>query len=90
MVVAYVFSYHATDELYIGDELQDWFVNPDIRAMYKEFSEKIDIVEKQIDENNKNSNYPSRFGKDAVPYKYTLPKSEPGLTGRGVPTSIVM
>lgn len=90
MIVGFVFSQHLSEDIYIGDELQDWFVNPEIRAMFNEFSKKIDNVGKQVEENNKNSNYPSRCGKDAVPYNYMLPKSEIGITGRGVTNSIGM
>ncbi|KAJ9555349.1 hypothetical protein OSB04_009963 [Centaurea solstitialis] len=86
-----VLSSHSPDEEYIGDKIEvAWEAEPAIKAEFHKFSETLNELEKDIDLKNKNPNLRNRVGAGEVPYPYELlkPKSEAGVTGKGVPYSI--
>ncbi|KAJ9555432.1 hypothetical protein OSB04_010046 [Centaurea solstitialis] len=84
-------SSHSPDEEYLGVDMEAaWEAEPAIKAAFHKFSDTLNDLEKSIDSWNKNPNLKNRVGAGKVPYPYELlkPKSEAGVTGKGVPCSI--
>ena len=86
-----VLSSHSPDEEYIGEKIEvAWEAEPAIKAMFLKFKGKLDKLEKDIDSRNIDPDLRNRVGLGNVRYPYELlkPKSDPGVTGKGVPYSI--
>nr|BAM95906.1 lipoxygenase [Ricciocarpos natans] len=91
MTTIELLSTHAVDEEYQGRRLNDnWTSHPDIRAAFKEFSAKMDALQRRLEERNADPSLLNRAaGPAKVPYTLLYPySSTSGLTGRGVPYSI--
>lgn len=89
MAVLDVLSNHSPDEEYIGEKIEpSWAEEPVIKAAFERFSGKLKEIEGIIDERNSNLELGNRCGAGVVPYELLKPFSEPGVTGKGVPTSI--
>uniref|UniRef100_UPI00397F4DA1 lipoxygenase family protein n=1 Tax=Salmonella sp. s60930 TaxID=3159725 RepID=UPI00397F4DA1 len=58
------------------------------KAAYERFSGNLKTLEGIIDGRNADWNLKNRCGAGVVPYELLKPFSEPGVTGKGVPTSI--
>ncbi|KAK7401159.1 hypothetical protein VNO78_12478 [Psophocarpus tetragonolobus] len=89
MVVLNLLSDHSPDEEYIGQNVeQSWLENPTIKGAFEKFSTKLKEIEGIIDSRNADYNLKNRNGAGVVPYELLKPTSGPGLTGKGVPYSI--
>ncbi|KAG2379966.1 Seed linoleate 9S-lipoxygenase-3 [Vigna angularis] len=84
-----ILSRHASDEVYLGQRGNPyWTSNPKAREAFKRFGEKLAEIEKKISERNHDPNLKNRTGPVKLPYTLLLPKSDAGLTFRGIPNSI--
>ncbi|XP_038902001.1 lipoxygenase 2, chloroplastic-like [Benincasa hispida] len=82
-------SAHSPDEEYIGDAIEPaWDLEPSIREAFERFKQSLNDLEKHIGDSNKNSKLKNRHGAGVMPYDVLKPRSEPGITGRGVPYSV--
>lgn len=89
MVVLNLLSDHSPDEEYIGQYVeQSWVENPTIKSAFERFSTKLKEIEGIIDSRNADTNLKNRNGAGVVPYELMKPFSGPGVTGKGVPYSI--
>ncbi|KFK26685.1 hypothetical protein AALP_AA8G279900 [Arabis alpina] len=89
MVVLDLLSTHSPDEEYIGEQPEaSWVNDPVVYAAYERFKDKIQCLERVIDEKNVNVDLKNRAGAGVVKYELLKPISEPGVTGMGVPYSI--
>ncbi|ESW18149.1 hypothetical protein PHAVU_006G016900 [Phaseolus vulgaris] len=89
MVVLNLLSDHSPDEEYIGQYVeQSWVENPTIKLAFERFSTKLKEIEGIIDSRNADTNLKNRNGAGVVPYELMKPFSGPGVTGKGVPYSI--
>lgn len=89
MVVLNLLSNHSPDEEYIGQYVeQSWVENQTIKAAFERFSTKLKEIEGIIDSRNANCDLKNRNGAGVVPYELMKPFSGPGVTGKGVPYSI--
>ncbi|KAL2942046.1 putative linoleate 9S-lipoxygenase 5 [Bienertia sinuspersici] len=81
-------SRHSSDEVYLGQrESPEWTADSGPLEAFKKFGKKLEEIEDNIIERNKNGKWRNRAGPVEVPYTLLFPTSDPGLTGRGVPTA---
>ncbi|KVH90899.1 Lipoxygenase [Cynara cardunculus var. scolymus] len=84
-----VLSSHSPDEEYIGVNMEPaWETEPIINTAFEVFRGSLKNLEDTIDSRNSDPNLHNRIGKGSVPYQLLKPKSEAGVTGKGVPYSI--
>ncbi|KAL4198183.1 hypothetical protein AMTRI_Chr03g138890 [Amborella trichopoda] len=89
MTVLDVLSSHSPEEEYLGDQVEpEWALVPEIRAAFEKFNGRMKEIEGIIDQRNTDLELRNRTGAGVVPYELLKPFSEPGVTGKGVPTSI--
>ncbi|KFK41163.1 hypothetical protein AALP_AA2G093900 [Arabis alpina] len=91
MAVQETLSTHSPDEEYLIDlrEVQRrWFQDEEVVKYFNKFSEEVEVIEKKINERNKDKKLKNRTGAGMPPYELLLPTSPHGVTGRGVPNSI--
>ncbi|KAL1205464.1 Lipoxygenase 2 [Cardamine amara subsp. amara] len=89
MVTLDLLSTHSPDEEYIGEHPNaSWANDPVIYAAYERFKDKLQDLERVIDERNVNVSLKNRAGAGVVKYELLKPISEHGVTGMGVPYSI--
>ncbi|XP_073099393.1 LOW QUALITY PROTEIN: probable lipoxygenase 8, chloroplastic [Elaeis guineensis] len=84
-----VLSSHASDEEYLGGDLElGWAKDPMVRTAYEKFHRRLKEVEGIIDERNRDTRLKNRCGAGIAPYEILKPFSRPGVTGMGIPNSI--
>lgn len=91
MAVQDTLSTHSADEEYLGqvnEHHSHWINDHEVVKMFNRFSAKLEEAEEIINARNKDSHLKNRSGAGVPPYELLLPKSGPGVTGRGVPNSI--
>ncbi|KAL9678067.1 hypothetical protein QQ045_015906 [Rhodiola kirilowii] len=91
MAVQDTLSTHSPDEEYLGEinPLNSHWVNDhQIMKLIKRFSARLEEIEEIINARNKDHRLKNRTGAGVPPYELLLPKSGPGVTGRGIPNSI--
>ncbi|KAF3777471.1 Linoleate 13S-lipoxygenase 2-1 [Nymphaea thermarum] len=89
MAILDVLSTHSIDEEYLGQQAEPvWQSDPVIMAAFERFNGKLMQIEGIIDERNTNMELRNRSGAGVLPYELLKPFSQPGVTGKGVPTSI--
>lgn len=91
MAVQDTLSTHSPDEEYLGEinPLNTHWVNDThVMKLFKRFSARIDEIDEIINARNKDHRFKNRTGAGVPPYELLLPKSGPGVTGRGIPNSI--
>ncbi|ERN11644.1 hypothetical protein AMTR_s00022p00207070 [Amborella trichopoda] len=89
MTLLDVLSSHSPEEEYLGGQVEpEWTLVPEIRAAFEKFSGRMKEIEDIIDQRNTDLELRNRTGAGVVPYELLKPFSEPGVTGKGVPTSI--
>uniref|UniRef100_A0A7N1A384 Lipoxygenase domain-containing protein n=1 Tax=Kalanchoe fedtschenkoi TaxID=63787 RepID=A0A7N1A384_KALFE len=91
MAVQDTLSTHSPDEEYLGEihPLNSHWVNDyQVMKLFKRFSARLEEIEEIINARNKDNRLKNRTGAGVPPYELLLPKSGPGVTGRGIPNSI--
>ncbi|XP_050941004.1 linoleate 13S-lipoxygenase 2-1, chloroplastic-like isoform X1 [Cucumis melo] len=89
MKTMFLLSMHSPDEEYIGDDIEPaWDLDQSISNAFEEFKTKLMMLENKIDELNQNEDLKNRNGAGIIPYEAMKPRSNPGITGIGVPYSI--
>ncbi|KAK9120026.1 hypothetical protein Scep_018119 [Stephania cephalantha] len=91
MAVQDTLSTHSPDEEYLGQVHQlhsHWISDHEIQQLMKQFSSRLEEIEEIIIEKNKDYSLKNRCGAGVPPYELLLPSSGPGVTGRGIPSSI--
>ncbi|KAE9616565.1 hypothetical protein Lal_00034877 [Lupinus albus] len=89
MTVLDILSNHSPDEEYLGETLEPaWADDPIVKSAFEKFKGKLMELEGIVDERNADRTRKNRNGAGIVPYELLKPKSEPGVTGKGVPYSI--
>lgn len=84
-----VLSSHASDEEYLGGELELGLAkDPVVWAAYEKFHWRLKEIEGIIDERNGDTRLKNRCGAGISPYEILKPFSRPGVTGMGIPNSI--
>ncbi|XP_021772933.1 probable linoleate 9S-lipoxygenase 5 [Chenopodium quinoa] len=81
-------SRHSEDEVYLGQREPGWTSDaPPIEA-FKRFSKKLESIEKEILDRNKDPELKNRVGPAKLPFTLLCPSSGVGITGRGIPNSV--
>lgn len=88
LAVIELLSTHASNEEYLGQRSSHWTNNTEAMNAFERFREKLRVIEKNINERNKNPLLTNRFGEVQVPYTLLFPSSKEGITNRGIPNSI--
>ncbi|KAF3777473.1 hypothetical protein EJ110_NYTH45662 [Nymphaea thermarum] len=89
MAILDVLSTHSIDEEYLGQQAEPvWQSDPVIMAAFQRFNGKLMQIEGILDERNTNRELRNRSGAGILPYELLKPFSQPGVIGKGVPTSI--
>ncbi|KAK1297827.1 hypothetical protein QJS10_CPB14g00485 [Acorus calamus] len=89
IAVLAVLSHHNVDEQYLGEAGDPgWETEKEIEAAARRFSERLEEIGAIVDGRNVDVKRKNRTGDGVVPYELLKPKSEPGITGMGVPNSI--
>ncbi|KAM1749601.1 hypothetical protein ACFX12_010442 [Malus domestica] len=89
MATVEILSRHPADELYLGQrDTAEWTTDADILQASEDFKKKLEAIEAKIEKMNKDERLKNRFGPAKIPYTLLYPSSEPGLTNKGIPTSI--
>ncbi|KAJ1278352.1 hypothetical protein BS78_04G073100 [Paspalum vaginatum] len=84
-----ILSSHSPDEEYLGEYAEpSWLAEPMVKAAFEKFAGRMKEIEGYVDECNNNPELRNRCGAGIVPYELLKPFSEPGVTGRGIPSSI--
>nr|ACN26379.1 unknown [Zea mays] len=84
-----ILSSHSPDEEYMGEFAEpSWLAEPMVKAAFEKFGGRMKEIEGFIDECNNNLDLKNRCGAGIVPYELLKPFSKPGVTGRGIPSSI--
>lgn len=82
-------STHSRDESYLGDRSDpEWTFDREVLDAFEKFKRRLDEIEDMIESRNRNCRLKNRVGLVNMPYTLLLPRSEPGLTFRGIPNSI--
>lgn len=82
-------SNHSPDEEYIGQEPEpSWAEDAVINRAFEKFQNKLLDLDGIIDARNSNHKLRNRTGAGVMPYEFLKPKSEPGITSKGVPNSV--
>ncbi|KAL5698365.1 linoleate 13S-lipoxygenase [Ranunculus cassubicifolius] len=90
MAVVDTLSTHSPDEEYLGERSQPsiWSGDQEIVEAFFKFSAEINNIEKEIERRNNDPSLRNRCGAGVLPYELLAPRSEPGVTCRGVPNSV--
>ncbi|KAI4355473.1 hypothetical protein L6164_004245 [Bauhinia variegata] len=84
-----ILSRHASDELYLGQrEDPNWTSDAKPLELFKKFGKKLEEIEKKLIQRNHDEKLRNRTGPINMPYTLLYPKSEKGLTAKGIPNSI--
>ena len=85
-----ILSRHNTDEYYLGDRSDNLGWTSDLQPLeaFERFRKKLDEVEEKLKNRNRDKKLRNRFGPVNMPYILLYPRSEEGLTGKGIPNSI--
>ncbi|WVZ77493.1 hypothetical protein U9M48_025352 [Paspalum notatum var. saurae] len=84
-----ILSSHSPDEEYLGEYAEpSWLAEPMVKAAFEKFAGRMKEIEGYVDECNNNPEMRNRCGAGIVPYELLKPFSKPGVTGRGIPSSI--
>lgn len=83
-----ILSRHSSDEVYLGQrDTPVWTKDEEAIEAFKRFGKRLGEVERRIEEMNGDERLKNRVGPVKVPYTLMYPRSEQGLTGRGIPNS---
>ena len=66
----------------------EWTTDNVALEAFEKFGKKLEKIEDEIIERNKDESLKNRVGPMMLPYTLLYPSSEPGITGRGIPNSI--
>ncbi|EPS67501.1 lipoxygenase [Genlisea aurea] len=89
MSILDVLSSHSPDEEYIGEKMEPYYAeNGTVKGAFEQFQGRLKEIEGIIDARNANLELKNRTGAGVVPYELLKPYSEPGVTAKGVPSSI--
>ena len=95
-------SRHTSDEVYLGQRPPEnkWEENEYVDKKFQDFGKKLEEIEKNIKERNKQYNLTNRWGYAKIPYKLLYPDTSKnkekggtekmGIHGRGIPNSITI
>ncbi|KAK3000405.1 hypothetical protein RJ639_020401 [Escallonia herrerae] len=84
-----ILSKHSSDEVFLGQrDTSEWTTDMEPLKAFGRFGKKLEAIEKEIMEMNKDERYGNRFGPVQMPYTLLQPSHELGLTGKGIPNSV--
>ncbi|KAL5577514.1 hypothetical protein UlMin_019213 [Ulmus minor] len=85
-----ILSRHDPDEVYLGerDNRDQWTADADALEAFKRFGEKLAQIENNIMKRNDNKKLKNRAGPVQFPYTLLCPRSEEGITAKGIPNSV--
>ncbi|XP_021742502.1 probable linoleate 9S-lipoxygenase 5 [Chenopodium quinoa] len=81
-------SRHSEDEVYLGEREPGWTSDAPPLEAFKRFSKKLEEIEKEILDRNKDPELKNRVGPAKLPFTLLCPSSGVGITGRGIPNSV--
>lgn len=86
-----ILSRHSSDEVYLGQrENAEWTKDSEPLEAFQRFGKNLAEIEDQILHMNEDKNLKNRVGPVNIPYTLLFPSSEVGITGKGIPNSIVI
>ncbi|GJX21608.1 lipoxygenase 1, chloroplastic [Tanacetum coccineum] len=90
MAVVDTLSTHSPDEEYIGERQQrdTWSGDAEMVEAFYGFASQIQRIEKEIEKQNRDMSLKNMCGASVFPYELLAPSSEPGVTCRGIPSSV--
>lgn len=94
IAVMNILSQHTSDEVYMGQRPSwNWTDNEEVLQKFKNFSERLKEIEKEILKRNEDPQRKNRVGPAKIPYTFLYPNTSKvgqvgGITGRGIPNSI--
>lgn len=90
MAVVDTLSTHSPDEEYLGDRHQPdtWTADEGVIEAFRKFKADMGRIEVEIRRRNTETRRRNRCGAGVMPYELLVPRSEPGVTGCGVPNSV--
>ncbi|KAL5783691.1 hypothetical protein ACOSP7_008720 [Xanthoceras sorbifolium] len=84
-----ILSRHSTDEVYLGQrDTPNWTLDHQPLQAFEEFGSKLAKIEERILAMNNDKKLKNRVGPVKMPYTLLYPRSESGLTGKGIPNSV--
>ncbi|KAH0784554.1 hypothetical protein KY290_004152 [Solanum tuberosum] len=84
-----VLSRHASDEVYLGQrDSPEWTKDKEPLVAFERFVKMLNDIENRIMIMNSHKSWKNRSGPAKVPYTLLFPKSQEGLTGKGIPNSV--
>ncbi|XP_049351540.1 linoleate 9S-lipoxygenase B isoform X1 [Solanum verrucosum] len=89
MSIFEVLSRHASDEVYLGQrDSPEWTKDKEPLVAFERFVKMLNDIENRIMIMNSHKSWKNRSGPVKVPYTLLFPKSQEGLTGKGIPNSV--
>lgn len=86
-----ILSRHSSDEVYLGQrENAEWTKDSEPLEAFQRFGKNLAEIEDQILQMNEDKKLKNRVGPVNIPYTLLFPTSEVGITGKGIPNSIVI
>ncbi|KAJ0734422.1 putative linoleate 13S-lipoxygenase [Helianthus annuus] len=86
-----ILSRHTSDEIYLGQrECPEWTMDVEPLMAFEKFGKTLKQIEEKIVKMNDDERLKNRNGLAKVPYTLLYPSSEEGITGRGIPNSVVI
>ncbi|KAI7746477.1 hypothetical protein M8C21_003293 [Ambrosia artemisiifolia] len=84
-----VLSRHSADEVYLGErDTPEWTADKQALEAFARFGSNLERIENKIEEMNLDKKLLNRTGPAQMPYTLLYPRSDIGLTGRGIPNSV--
>lgn len=84
-----ILSRHSSDEVYLGQrDTPEWTTDDKPIEAFKEFGKRLEKIEEKIIEMNRDEELKNRIGPVMMPYTLLFPRSDVGLTGKGIPNSV--
>ncbi|GJW50826.1 linoleate 13S-lipoxygenase 3-1, chloroplastic-like protein [Tanacetum coccineum] len=92
MAVVDTLSTYSPDEEYIGERQQrdTWSGDAKMVETFYGFASEIHRTKKEIEKRNRDMCLKNRCGAGVFPYKLLASNSEPGVTCRGIPNSVLI
>ncbi|XP_006344622.1 linoleate 9S-lipoxygenase B [Solanum tuberosum] len=89
MSIFEVLSRHDSDEVYLGQrDSPEWTKDKEPLVAFERFVKMLNDIENRIMIMNSHKSWKNRSGPVKVPYTLLFPKSQEGLTGKGIPNSV--
>ncbi|KAK2999069.1 hypothetical protein RJ639_024028 [Escallonia herrerae] len=84
-----ILSKHSSDEVFLGQrDTSEWTTDMEPLKALGRFGKRLEAIEQEIMEMNKDERYRNRFGPVQMPYTLLQPNHELGLAGKGIPNSV--